>query len=398
MPTQLCRAFESLSTQHSSHSACSSRHPSNFRTRTAGSPSDSRWRWDLLPQHRGSRTEQPGPRTVATAGAAATPPAPVTPAHTPVRDTRGWSTSVAAQTTSRVGPRVGLVAPLTQCVASTRQSTSVHGPASRAERASARNADDAWQSYDPATFETAATTDGGGAAMALEAVGFMEEEDDTALKSIAAAQLNDLTPRTSRKHERAAGKTWRQGLYDSVRAGLVAAAVLASPLCSPSSQSPSALACAAAAAAPLDCGGGAAPHVAHEPGRRQPRAGKRPRRPSGRCSRRLAPPASWPAGASAQGQRRRASGRCLAGHGGAAGVPAVGRSWRRTWRPWLCCRRTLPTGWAGRRRRRGGACCPMCGGELQACHLVKTGGALSACVIGHNHHSLTFSTPVTATA
>jgi hypothetical protein len=35
----------------------------------------------------------------------------VTPAHTPVRDTRGWSTSVAAQTTSRVGPRVGLVAP-----------------------------------------------------------------------------------------------------------------------------------------------------------------------------------------------------------------------------------------------------------------------------------------------
>jgi hypothetical protein len=281
---------------------------------------------------------------------------------------------------------------------STRKSTSVHGPASRAERASARNADDAWQTYDPATFETAATTDGGGAAMALEAVGFMEEEDDTALKSIAATQLNDLTPRTSRKHKRAAGKTWRQGLYDSVRAGLVAAAVLASPLCSPSSQSPSALACAAAAAAPLDCGGGAAPHVAHEPGRRQPRAGKRPRRPSGRCSRRLAPPASWPAGASAQGQRRRASGRCLAGHGGAAGVPAVGRSWRRTWRPWLCCRRTLPTGWAGRRRRRGGACCPMCGGELQACHLVKTGGALSACVIGHNHHSLTFSTPVTATA
>eukprot|EP01047_Picozoa_sp_COSAG01_P023471 COSAG01_NODE_1421_length_10362_cov_10.007113_3_plen_183_part_00 len=62
-----------------------------------------RWRWDLLPQHRGSRTEQPRPRTVATAGAAATPPAPVTPAHTPVRDTRGWSTSVAAQTTSRVG-------------------------------------------------------------------------------------------------------------------------------------------------------------------------------------------------------------------------------------------------------------------------------------------------------
>jgi hypothetical protein len=83
---------------------------------------------------------------------------------------------------------------------------------------------------DPATFETAATTDGGGAAMALEAVGFMEEEDDTALKSIAATQLNDLTPRTSRKHKRAAGKTWRQGLYDSVRAGLVAAAVLASPL------------------------------------------------------------------------------------------------------------------------------------------------------------------------
>jgi hypothetical protein len=28
--------------------------------------------------------------------------------------------------------------------------------------------------------------------MALEAGGFMEEEDDTALKSIAAAQLNDL--------------------------------------------------------------------------------------------------------------------------------------------------------------------------------------------------------------
>ena len=56
---------------------------------------------------------------------------------------------------------------------STRQSTSVHGPASRAERACARNADDAWQTYDPATFETAATTDGGGAAMALEAVGFM---------------------------------------------------------------------------------------------------------------------------------------------------------------------------------------------------------------------------------
>eukprot|EP01047_Picozoa_sp_COSAG01_P089383 COSAG01_NODE_21499_length_899_cov_1.912500_1_plen_156_part_00 len=83
-------------------------------------------------------------------------------------------------------------------------------------------------------------------------------EDDTALKSIAVAQLNDLTPRTSRKHKRAAGKTWRQGLYDSVRAGLVAAAVLASPLCSPSSQSPSAPACAAAAAS-RDCGGGAAP-------------------------------------------------------------------------------------------------------------------------------------------
>jgi hypothetical protein len=79
-----------------------------------------RWRWDLLPRHRGSRTEQPRLRTVATAGAAVTPPAPVTPAHTPVRDTRGWSTSVAAQTTSRVGPRVGLVAPLTQCVARPR--------------------------------------------------------------------------------------------------------------------------------------------------------------------------------------------------------------------------------------------------------------------------------------
>jgi hypothetical protein len=37
-------------------------------------------------------------------------------------------------------------------------------------------------------------------------------------------------------------------------------------------------------------------------------------------------------------------------------------------------------------------------GELWACHLVKTGGALSACVIRHNHYSLTFSTPLTASA
>jgi hypothetical protein len=35
-------------------------------------------------------------------------------------------------------------------------------------------------------------------------------------------------------------------------------------------------------------------------------------------------------------------------------------------------------------------------GELQACHLVKTGGALSACVIGHNHYPLSFFTHVTA--
>ena len=36
--------------------------------------------------------------------------------------------------------------------------------------------------------------------------------------------------------------------------------------------------------------------------------------------------------------------------------------------------------------------------ELRACGLVKTGGALSTCVIGHNHYPLTFSTPLTASA
>eukprot|EP01047_Picozoa_sp_COSAG01_P024221 COSAG01_NODE_1491_length_10131_cov_5.872508_1_plen_71_part_00 len=35
-------------------------------------------------------------------------------------------------------------------------------------------------------------------------------------------------------------------------------------------------------------------------------------------------------------------------------------------------------------------------GELWVCGLVKTGGALSACVIGHNHYPLSFFTPVTA--
>lgn len=34
--------------------------------------------------------------------------------------------------------------------------------------------------------------------------------------------------------------------------------------------------------------------------------------------------------------------------------------------------------------------------ELRACGLVKTGGALSTCVIGHNHYPLSFFAPLTA--
>ena len=34
--------------------------------------------------------------------------------------------------------------------------------------------------------------------------------------------------------------------------------------------------------------------------------------------------------------------------------------------------------------------------ELRACGFLKTGGALSACVIGHNHYPLSFFTPLTA--
>jgi hypothetical protein len=34
--------------------------------------------------------------------------------------------------------------------------------------------------------------------------------------------------------------------------------------------------------------------------------------------------------------------------------------------------------------------------ELRACGFFKTGGALSACVIGHNHYPLSFFTPLTA--
>jgi hypothetical protein len=36
--------------------------------------------------------------------------------------------------------------------------------------------------------------------------------------------------------------------------------------------------------------------------------------------------------------------------------------------------------------------------ELRACQLVTSGGGLWACVIGHNHHSLTFLTPLTTSA
>jgi hypothetical protein len=34
--------------------------------------------------------------------------------------------------------------------------------------------------------------------------------------------------------------------------------------------------------------------------------------------------------------------------------------------------------------------------ELRACGLVKTGRALSTCVIGHNHYPLSFFAPLTA--
>eukprot|EP01047_Picozoa_sp_COSAG01_P064950 COSAG01_NODE_8682_length_2697_cov_23.461124_4_plen_74_part_00 len=34
--------------------------------------------------------------------------------------------------------------------------------------------------------------------------------------------------------------------------------------------------------------------------------------------------------------------------------------------------------------------------ELWVCDFLKTGGALSTCVIRHNHYPLSFSTPLTA--